>query len=274
MKKMLTGILSAAAVFSMSFTSLAAEDPAAVFDRVAAKCQTMDSMDCHAGIHMVILPDESIAENRLNVDMEMQMKMDQIYSGDMRYLADTAVAALGQTVYTVSFYDDGYYYMDMEGLKLKYPMDMDELMQQSQNAMVASELSSSYMKGLSLTEENGVRILSYEVDPAEINVYMQDILGSLTQSGLAGVNGEMAINIREARGAYLLTDDDYYSFANMYMVFDMETMGQKMTVIMLMEIDVDNPGQPVEVVIPSKEGYQELEEYNQALNEALAGGSI
>lgn len=265
MKKMIAVFLSAALVLGAAFTAQAAEDPAAVFDRVNAKCQTMDSMDCHAGVHMVLIPDAAQPEARINMDVEMQMKMDRIYSGSMRYLADTAVAALGQTAYSVVFYDDGYYYMDTEGMKIKYPMDLDTMMAQAQSAMVTSDMNSSYMKGLTLTEENGARILAYEVDTGEMNAYMQQILSTFAGTGVPAAEGMPEINIREAKGAYLLTDDDYYSYANMYMVFDMNVMGEKMTAIVLMEIDVNDPGQPVEVVLPSKEGYMDLEEYYSGL---------
>ena len=88
------------------------------------------------------------------------------------------------------------------------------------------------MKNITLSEINGVRVLGYEMDTAQMNALMGEIMGSLAGTQvIPGASAEMAadISFREIRGSYILTDDDYYSYANMYMVYDMKLMDQDLT---------------------------------------------
>jgi len=50
MKKLMTVLLSAAAAVMMSMTAFAAEDPAALLERMNAKSGSVDSMDCNIGV--------------------------------------------------------------------------------------------------------------------------------------------------------------------------------------------------------------------------------
>ncbi len=268
MKKWLTALLGGAAALAMSFPAFAAEDPAAVLDRVSAKADTLDSMDSRVGMHIVLLPDEQDVQSGLRMDMDMTMKMDGVVTGDLRYLTEAAVSTLGVTAYSVSFYEDGYVYTDTDGLKLKYPMDLEAVMESASGMDFASELESSYMKNITLSEINGVRVLGYEMDTAQMNALMGEIMGSLAGTQvIPGASAEMAadISFREIRGSYILTDDDYYSYANMYMVYDMKLMDQDLTCIILMEMNVNNPGQEITLTLPSTEGYQELAGYYDAM---------
>ena len=97
MKKWLTALLGGAAALAMSFPAFAAEDPAAVLDRVSAKADTLDSMDSRVGMHIVLLPDEQDVQSGLRMDMDMTMKMDGVVTGDLRYLTEAAGSTLGVT---------------------------------------------------------------------------------------------------------------------------------------------------------------------------------
>lgn len=79
----------------------------------------------------------------LNLDMMMNMKMDQIKSGNLRYKADMAMEFLGQTEYATVFYKDGYYYMDSNGEKIKYPMDLNSMIASVEQTTAAADLAPS-----------------------------------------------------------------------------------------------------------------------------------
>ena len=46
---------------------------------------------------------------------------------DLKYLAQVASSILGQDSYSQVFYTDGYYYVDANGVKLKYPMPLEQI---------------------------------------------------------------------------------------------------------------------------------------------------
>ena len=58
------------------------------------------------------------------------------------------------------FYTDGYYYVDANGVKLKYPMPLEQIISSVQTGVNTSNMESSYMKGISLNEVNGKRVLA------------------------------------------------------------------------------------------------------------------
>ena len=87
MKRLMTALLAAVMTVTMAGTALAAEDPAALLERVTQKANELDSMDCDLGVHavMVMQDPEMDLDLSLNLDMMMNMKMDQIKSGNLRY---------------------------------------------------------------------------------------------------------------------------------------------------------------------------------------------
>lgn len=257
MKRLMTALLAAVMTVTMADTALAAEDPAALLERVTQKANELDSMDCDLGVHavMVMQDPEMDLDLSLNLDMMMNMKMDQIKSGNLRYKADMAMEFLGQTEYATVFYKDGYYYMDSNGEKIKYPMDLNSMIASVEQTTAAADLAPSLMKSLSVREEGENRVLSYVADPAKMNAYVQDALKPLLGSM------DVGMIIREVKGEYVINKDDYYTSMNMYMVMDMSSYGETLRIIMLLEGNFNNPGQPVNLELPSTDGYSDLSTY-------------
>lgn len=257
MKRLMTALLAAVMTVTMAGTALAAEDPAALLERVTQKANELDSMDCDLGVHavMVMQDPEMDLDLSLNLDMMMNMKMDQIKSGNLRYKADMAMEFLGQTEYATVFYKDGYYYMDSNGEKIKYPMDLNSMIASVEQTTAAADLAPSLMKSLSVREEGENRVLSYVADPAKMNAYVQDALKPLLGSM------DVGMIIREVKGEYVINKDDYYTSMNMYMVMDMSSYGETLRIIMLLEGNFNNPGQPVNLELPSTDGYSALSTY-------------
>ena len=257
MKRLMTALLAAVMTVTMAGTALAAEDPAALLERVTQKANELDSMDCDLGVHavMVMQDPEMDLDLSLNLDMMMNMKMDQIKSGNLRYKADMAMEFLGQTEYATVFYKDGYYYMDSNGEKIKYPMDLNSMIASVEQTTAAADLAPSRMKSLSVREEGENRVLSYVADPAKMNAYVQDALKSFLGSM------DVGMIIREVKGEYVINKDDYYTSMNMYMVMDMSSYGETLRIIMLLEGNFNNPGQPVNLELPSTDGYSDLSTY-------------
>lgn len=257
MKRLMTALLAAVMTVTMAGTALAAEDPAALLERVTQKANELDSMDCDLGVHavMVMQDPEMDLDLSLNLDMMMNMKMEQIKSGNLRYKADMAMEFLGQTEYATVFYKDGYYYMDSNGEKIKYPMDLNSMIASVEQTTAAADLAPSLMKSLSVREEGENRVLSYVADPAKMNAYVQDALKPLLGSM------DVGMIIREVKGEYVINKDDYYTSMNMYMVMDMSSYGETLRIIMLLEGNLNNPGQPVNLELPSTDGYSDLSTY-------------
>lgn len=88
----------------------------------------------------------------------------------------SASSILGQDSYSQVFYTDGYYYVDANGVKLKYPMPLEQIISSVQTGVNTSNMESSYMKGISLNEVNGKRVLAYEANPKKLNKNVKEAL--------------------------------------------------------------------------------------------------
>ena len=55
MKRLMTALLAAVMTVTMAGTALAAEDPAALLERVTQKANELDSMDCDLGVRVEAL---------------------------------------------------------------------------------------------------------------------------------------------------------------------------------------------------------------------------
>ena len=178
MKKLATALVSAAAIMTMSTTAFAAENPAEVFDRVMEKNNTIQSAEIQSGVHSVILAKDVIPDGQMKVDMAMHAEMDMQDTTDLKYLAQVASSILGQDSYSQVFYTDGYYYVDTNGVKLKYPMPLEQIISSVQTGVNTSNMESSYMKGISLNEVNGKRVLAYEANPKKLNKNVKEALAA------------------------------------------------------------------------------------------------
>ena len=257
MKKLATALVSAAAIMTMSTTAFAAENPAEVFDRVMDKNNAIQSVDIQSGVHSVILAkDNVLPDGQMKVDMAMHAEMDMQDATDIKYLAQVASSILGQDSYSQVFYTDGYYYVDANGVKVKYPMPLEQIVSSVQTGVAASNMESSYMKGISLHEVNGKRVLAYEANTKKLNKSVKDALGAVMNA--LGTDANLDMSIQEMKGAYVLDDNDYITYMTNYIVYNMEVLDQPMTCITLMETEVQNPGEPVVVTIPSTDGYEDL----------------
>ena len=201
----------------------------------------------------------------MKVDMAMHAEMDMQDTTDLKYLAQVASSILGQDSYSQVFYTDGYYYVDANGVKLKYPMPLEQIISSVQTGVNTSNMESSYMKGISLNEVNGKRVLAYEANPKKLNKNVKEALGTVMNTLGTDVNLDM--NIQEMKGAYVLDDNDYIIYMTNYIVYNMafslassaaQRPAKPMTCITLMETEVQNPGEPVVVTLPSTDGYEDL----------------
>ena len=139
---------------------------------------------------------------------------------------------------------------------LGQPMQPEQLAAASvEQTTAAADLAPSLMKSLSVREEGENRVLSYVADPAKMNAYVQDALKPLLGSM------DVGMIIREVKGEYVINKDDYYTSMNMYMVMDMSSYGETLRIIMLLEGNFNNPGQPVNLELPSTDGYSDLSTY-------------
>lgn len=146
--------------------------------------------------------------------------------------------------------------MDAAGQKLKYPMDVEEMIKTIEDSVGTAEMTSDSMESIELKEDGDNRILTFTADPEKMSGYLDEVMGSL---GDMGALGDVNMTIDSASGEYTINKDGYYTDMKMDMAITMEAAGSTMNMTIGMTGSYNNPGQAVEVTIPDTEGYTEID---------------
>ena len=260
-------LISVAAVILFTVLLLAASlgaatDPKAILDEASKKNAELTDTDTFMHMDIVMGIPDSEAVSEMAVQMDMDMKLTGMNTPQMVYLADTTMtmelAGMNQSMNTRTFYTDGYCYMDMLEQKFKYAMDLDSMVASLQNNTALTELSSDFMKDLSARKDGGNTIITFTGDPEKMNTYIQEVFAFMGQQ--MPTEG-MDMNISEFGGSYTVNKDGYYIAEDITMIFSMaltEDLSSVISVNAIIHADFNNPGQPVEIVLPDTGEYMEI----------------
>lgn len=247
MKRVLAFILTAV----MALTACGgAKDPKAIYDDASKKTSEMESMNITSAINMHMVQGEQTVDMKMNLDM----KLADLNTDKMKYLAQGTTSLMGQDMDISMYYEDGYYYMQTMGQKVKYAMDMDSMMEKVKQSTEGASMDSSYLKDITAKKDGDNQILTYTVDPEKMDSYVQDIMGQL------GTNTEgVTYSIKEVSGEATVNKEGYFTNSKVKMSLDMEVQGESVSMDMDVNSTYNNPGEAVEVTAPDLEGYTEID---------------
>ncbi len=249
MKKYLMLFLTLATMLTLSACK-GEKDPKVLYDEASKKTSELSSMDVTSLVNMQMTQ----GENTTDIKMDLDMKMADINTENMRYLAKGTTSLMGQNIDMLMYYENGYYYMDSMGQKVKYAMDLNAMMEQIKQSTEGASVNSSYLKEITAKKEGDNRILTFTVDAEKMDTYVQDLMGQLGTK-MEGV----AYTIKEASGEATVNKDGYFTNSKIKMSLEMNTQGQTIAMVMDTDSTYNNPGQTVEVTAPELEGYTEID---------------
>lgn len=190
----------------------------------------------------------------------MESKYKDLYTESMKYLVTNETTFLGQSIKEIGFYENGYYYLDTLGQKLKVAVDAESMTMEIKNSSVAPRVDDYYKTDFEITEgEQGNRVITYRVDASVMD---SEIERYMAMMGSASAKDEVTISYRDMSGRAVVTPDGYCRSEYISMVIDMESTTEeavKMTLTTTMDVSYENPGQPVDFAMPSKSGYTQVE---------------
>ena len=193
-------------------------------------------------------------EDTTDIKMDLDMKMADINTENMRYLATGTTSLMGQNLDILMYYENGYYYMDSMGQKIKYAMDLDAMMKQIKQSTEGASVDSSYLKDITAKKDGDNQVLTFTVDAEKMDAYVQELMGQL------GTNMEgVTYTIKEASGEATVNKEGYFTNSKIKMSLDMNNQDQTVTMVMDTDSTYNNPGQTVEVTAPDLEGYTEID---------------
>lgn len=262
MKRLFSRLLPAVAgmmLFSSitAFAQLNAEDKA-IYDQMTAKSNAMSDANLYYHTNMTM----SDGTNTMAMTMDMNALFKNMnHPEQLQFLNKSIMTTDGQSMASVSWYKDGYTYSEVAGEKTKVKTNMADAMKAAMGAASSLNTPSNFLSSISIKTEGDKRILYYTMDSAKMNGYMKQ---TFTQMGVSGLLDGMTIKVHDVKGSYTLTPDNFFSNAKIIMTMDMSVKDEKLTINMDGDVEILNPGQPVEIVLPDSAGYKDIKDITSA----------
>lgn len=272
LKKLLAVTLAGVMIFTVPAY---ANEPEAVaaYQEMQAKSQEINEMNVVYDYHVAV----SSSGISMDANMQMTMQATNLLNPDALKMNMDAVMTMGKmtdksggpgAVQEIDltgipitynyYYENGMYYIDMMGSKVKYPMPLGEAMKAMRTNTEMMNMNPEYLRDMTLRTEGGNRILSYAIDPDQLNTLLQQIMSVGGMNQMMQTDGT-ALSYREVGGEYIIRPDGTYTNAKMGMVVDMSAQGKDMTMDIDLSLDVVDPGQPVVIQTPNLAEYRDAQ---------------
>lgn len=216
------------------------------------KSQALSSMEADYLMNMQV----STEGMSIDTNLTGNLKMKDAYTDQMQFIMSTDMNLLGQAVHADYFYVDGWYYYDMAGEKYKIPMDMTAAMESASAAAILDADQLSYIQGVSSAiNADGSTTIYFSADGNKLTQMVQSVLGTMGADYTSMID-QLSMDLYKGE----LTLDTAGNVIQEKALLDMSINyeGTPLTYHIYMETNTKNPGQPVDFVLPSTEGYTDM----------------
>ena len=222
--------------------------PQEIYAAAYEKINSLSGMDAEMTMDIAMTAEGET----MDLGMDVDLLMEKPNSEDMKMSMGMKMEMLGIGIDVQAYYSDGYYLMDMMGQKIKYQMPMEDAMDQS--AMM-QEVAVEALSEITMTEEDGLRILTFSVDPEKL---MGDFMeGYMADMGLG--NTSENLEYKTFQGVMKVNEEGYPVDITMELAYTTKTEGILMDCEATITVIYNDPGQPVTVEIPDMSEYIEVD---------------
>ena len=245
-------ILVLAGMMALHLGGCSKKTPEEIYQEAAQNASELDSMAAATVIQLTL----SQGEDTLDLSMNMEIEASGLTTGEFLYAAEGFLSFMEQEMDLSYFYADGYYYMDMMGAKLKYPMDLENMMDQAKQLMGGTSYDLEYIQNLEAQKEGDDTILTYTMDGQQLEQLVGELMDSVG-AGEAALEGvKYTFNSVDCQMTVNL--DGYNTASKINMDMSMTVGEETVGLVLDMTTEIENPGEPVEVAIPDTSDYQEV----------------
>lgn len=224
-------------------------DPLELYTQASEKSRELQDMEMTIDMQMKLMQ----GEESLDIGSKMDMKIKGNGTDTMEYYTDSVTTLMEQEISSTMFYKDGYYYMDTMGQKYKYAYDVQQLMEQVEESISASAPEISGIQNIAAEEKDGTTILTFDVDPSQMNAYVENALGALGDASQTG-----SVEIQKVSGTCTVGSEGYFTTIDLNMSFSMDIQGTAVDVEATAASSISNVGDQVTISYP-----EDLNEYTE-----------
>ena len=224
-------------------------DPLELYTQASEKSRELQDMEMTIDMQMKLMQ----GEESLDIGSKMDMKIKGNGTDTMEYYTDSVTTLMEQEISSTMFYKDGYYYMDTMGQKYKYAYDVQQLMEQVEESISASAPEINGIQNIAAEEKDGTTILTFDVDPSQMNAYVENALGALGDASQTG-----SVEIQKVSGTCTVGSEGYFTTTDLNMSFSMDIQGTAVDVEATAASSISNVGDQVTISYP-----EDLNEYTE-----------
>ena len=230
-------------------------DPAFLALKAATE-RSQASLEQGIDANYVMNMDMTIYGTPISVSVSGAMKMTNPNNADMKYLMDMNIHMLGENMAMRTFYTNDYLYMDMDGQKMKAYTPLSSAMQEVNQFSMMSMDSMAYIQDVSMADNgNGTTTIYYTTNNAEMNAILENMMNSMES---AYPDGSSNVTFQTCKGEMTLDSAGTVIQERVLMDMTASSEGVDMPYHIFMEMNYNNPGQPVTISLPSTEGYEDI----------------
>lgn len=250
LKKLLPAVLGMTMLFSITAYAQINEDARNAYEQMQAKSASTSEGNTYC--HFVLQMQADGETMDMAVDMNMLYK-NLTQPDQLQMLVQYIFSADGQQMPMTMWVRDGYAYMEAGGMKQKTRMDMTDALNMAADPSYLSGSIDTFTD-LSLKVEGDKYRLSYKMDGAKLNAFIQELLNSMGMGDLFTSTG-ITMTMHDVTGDYVLNQDFTYDTATLSMGLDLSAEGETLSLRLNGHMEDLNPGQPVEILYPDFSEY-------------------
>lgn len=256
MKKIMSMLLVIVMLFAMTGCSKEKnnkeeKDPKVLFEQAMENMQKLNSSDMSLDMDMMM----AYGEESIEMSMQTEVIVQDIGKETMKMSMPMTMEMLGESVNMDIYYVDGYYYMDMLGMKMKTPMDLAEIQKTYESSTGMANMNVEAMKEFSLEEKDGLYVISFVGDNEKMMDYTKSAMASIQNAYGTDLS---SFELKEIKGNVTVNKDGYITEEVIEMSMNMSMEEETIETSYVMTIAYNNPGKEATVELPDLSGYQEV----------------
>lgn len=268
MKRFLSALVCAASVFALTAcggtgNSTAnndkqqSQDPKTVFSDAVKKTSDLSSNDITMKMKMAM----SSGDQSIDIDMDMDAQLAKKGDNDYDMASTMSMKMMDQVTDMTMYYTDGYYYMDVAGQKMKYAMDVSEMLEKTQGSVELFDMNTEGLKDFTMKKDGDNQVITYVGDPEKMSDMVQEIMSAMGDQMSSMLGEESNIEISKIEGTATVDKDGYVSAQKLLMDLSMTAEGEKVAITYDIDMTNNNPGKDVVIELPTDlADYMEIDE--------------
>ena len=254
MKKFMSVLLTAILVLCLAGCGGEKKDAKTILNDAMQKAQESADMDLTIDMDM----DMTAAGESMAMEMQMDVKVQDNNKETMKMEMPMSLNMPGQGVSMDMnlYYADGYYYMDMMGMKIKTSMDLAEIQKSLEGSTGMVNIGIEGMKELEMEEKDGTYIINFVGDTEKMADYMDSVM--TTMESMYGIE-DSDVKLEEMKGTITVNKEGYITEQNVEMTMTMVVEGEETECSLVMNAVYNNPGEAVTVELPDLSEYEEMQ---------------